>query len=92
MRVAVALACLALAGCPRTLPPSEGCRAGESRCSPGGRVQSCSSTLRWENAAEGPCSVSGPGFVCCAGRDEGGTVLHACLPPAACVTEDGGAR
>jgi hypothetical protein len=83
-----AVLALALAGCPRTLPPPEGCRTGDTRCSPRGIPQVCDSTMRWENAQEIPCSG---GQVCCLGHEVyTDAALYTCLPARVCTPQDGG--
>ena len=89
---------LVLAGCPK-LPPSDGCRPAETRCSrgdldPASIPQTCSPApgARWTGLplAE-PCSVAGA--VCCLTRGRSGELLHACAPDQTlCLALDGGSQ
>lgn len=79
----VSAAC-ALAGCP--LPAPDGCTPRDTRCAPDGVPEVCSSTQRWTRGAPAlPCPERS---TCCrAASPYGGRLLHACVPPSACLPE-----
>lgn len=81
-----ALACVSIAGC--ELPKPDGCTPRDTRCSPSGIPEVCSSTQRWTHGATTPaCSTWGASITCCLARTPYDGVRHACVPPVACIPE-----
>lgn len=85
----LALAALVLGGCPPSLPPVSGCTPFDTRCSPEGIPETCSSTQRWQHGATTPaCSTWGPTITCCRTTSPyDNAVIAACVPRAACLPE-----
>ena len=89
LALAAASVAFVLGGCPPSLPPVSGCTPFDTRCSPEGTPETCSSTQRWQHGATTPaCSTWGPAITCCRTTSPyDNAVIAACVPRAACLPE-----